>query len=136
MANELRLYIDGSKLRFNCVILHKGNEYGSILIAHSTSMKNLRRDILSNAPMDHLYKSKDIIFPPWSAKTQPFLAFRDRIILISLHINLGLVKQLVLTLNKNSLFFEYIPNKFPGLRIKKIKAGIFDDPRIKQRIND
>lgn len=37
--NDWRLYIDSFKRSLKCVLLHNGNRYGSILIAHSSKMK-------------------------------------------------------------------------------------------------
>lgn len=38
-ANEWRLFIDSSKRSLKCVLLHNGNKFGSIPLAHSTVMK-------------------------------------------------------------------------------------------------
>lgn len=37
--NDWRLFIDSSKRNLKCVLLHNGNKYGSIPIAHSTTLK-------------------------------------------------------------------------------------------------
>lgn len=37
--DDWRLFIDSSKRSLKCVLLHNGNKYGSIPIAHSTKMK-------------------------------------------------------------------------------------------------
>jgi hypothetical protein len=66
---------------------------------------------------------------------EPLVA-RDKIILPPLHIKLGLIKQFVKALNKDSLCIEYIANKLPALTMEKLKAGIFDGPQIRQLIND
>jgi hypothetical protein len=70
-----------------------------------------------------------------NVRNEPLLA-RDRIILPPLHINLGLMKQFVKTLNKDGLCTEYIAHNLPGLTMEKLKAGNFDDPQIRQLIND
>ena len=57
---------------------------------------------------------------------------RDRIILPSLHINLGLMRQFVKALDKDGDCFNYIAKTFPGLSMDKLKAGIFDGPRIRK----
>jgi hypothetical protein len=66
---------------------------------------------------------------------EPLVA-RDGIILPPLHIKLGLMKQFVKALNKDGSCIEYIAHKLPGLTMEKLKAGIFDGPRIRQLIND
>ena len=38
-ASDWRLFIDSSKRSLKCVLLHNGNKFGSIPIAHSTEMK-------------------------------------------------------------------------------------------------
>jgi hypothetical protein len=66
---------------------------------------------------------------------EPLVA-RDRIILSPLHIRLGLMKPFVKALIKDSSCIEYIAHRLPGLTMEKLKAGIFDDPQIRQLIND
>ena len=64
---------------------------------------------------------------------------RDRIILASstyLHIKLGLIKQLMKTLDKDGDCFKYICRSFPGLSIEKPKPGIFDGPDIQKLMQD
>nr|CAI5835337.1 unnamed protein product [Callosobruchus analis] len=39
IPDEWRLFIDSSKRSLKCVLLHNGNKYGSIPIAHSTKLK-------------------------------------------------------------------------------------------------
>lgn len=39
IPDDWRLFIDSSKRSLKCVLLHNGNKYGSIPIAHSTKMK-------------------------------------------------------------------------------------------------
>ena len=56
----------------------------------------------------------------------------DCIILSSLHIKLGLIKQLVKTLDEDCDCFNYIAKTFPGLSMEKLKAGIFDGPQIRK----
>ena len=54
------------------------------------------------------------------------LVNRNRIILPPFHIKLGLMKQFVKALDKHGSCFNYIVQKFPGLSIENLKAGIFD----------
>ena len=53
-----------------------------------------------------------------------------------LHIKLGLIKQLVKTLDKDGECFKYICRSFPGLSIEKLKAGIFDGPDNRKLMQD
>ncbi|XP_066198436.1 uncharacterized protein [Saccopteryx leptura] len=61
---------------------------------------------------------------------------RDRIIFSPLHIKLGLMKQFVLALNRESECFQHIISAFPALSFEKIKAGVFDGPQIRTLIRD
>jgi len=54
------------------------------------------------------------------------LVNRKKIILPPLHIKLGLMKQFFKALDKDGNCFKYICRSFPGLCMKKLKAGIFD----------
>ena len=38
-SNDWRLFIDSSKRSLKCALLHNGNQYGSILIGHSVTLK-------------------------------------------------------------------------------------------------
>ena len=64
------------------------------------------------------------------------LVNRDRIILPTLHIKLGLMKQFVKALDKDGDCFNYIAQTFPGLSIEKLKGSIFDGPQIRKLMQD
>lgn len=64
------------------------------------------------------------------------LVHRNKLILPPHHIMLGLMKQFVKALDRNSNCFKYICRSFPGLSCEKRKAGIFDGPQIRKLIND
>ena len=64
------------------------------------------------------------------------LVDRDRILFPLLHIKLGLIKQFTKALDKDGDCFTYLCRAFPGLTMEKLKAGIFDSPRIQQLIRD
>ena len=53
-----------------------------------------------------------------------------------LHIKFGLIKQFTKALDKDSGCFTYLCHAFPGLTIKKLKAGLFDGPPIRELIGD
>ena len=48
-----------------------------------------------------------------------------------LHIKLGLIKQFVRSVDKNSDAFQYLQNFFPKISEAKIKAGVSIGPKIK-----
>lgn len=49
----------------------------------------------------------------------------DRTLFPPLHIKLDLMKEFTKALNKNGSYFTYLCHAFPGLNMKKLKAGIF-----------
>ena len=66
----------------------------------------------------------------------PPLVERFKIVFSPLHIKLGIMKQFVKALEKDSDCFKYICMKFSSLTIEKLKAGIFDGPQIRKLMND
>ena len=44
-SNDWRLFIDSSKRNLKCVLLHNGNQYGSIPIGHSVTLKKKYKNI-------------------------------------------------------------------------------------------
>ena len=64
------------------------------------------------------------------------LVFPDKVILPPLHIKLGLMKQYIKSLDKGGVCFKYICQKFSFLSYEKIKAGVFDGPKIRQLLKD
>ena len=60
----------------------------------------------------------------------------DKIILPPLDIKPGLIKQYVKSLDKRGECFKYICPKFSFLTYEKIKAGVFDGPKIRQLLKD
>ena len=64
------------------------------------------------------------------------LVKRDRIFLPSLHIKLGLFKQFVKALDKESSGFAYLAETFPSLSQAEIKEGIFISPQIRKIVVD
>ncbi|XP_073526806.1 uncharacterized protein [Phyllobates terribilis] len=57
-----------------------------------------------------------------------------KVLISSLHIKLGLIKQFVTTLDKESAIFNYLQDLFPKLSEAKVKADIFVGPQIKKII--
>eukprot|EP00795_Rhopilema_esculentum_P006047 gene6047-11422_t len=64
------------------------------------------------------------------------LVNRDRALFPPLHIKLGLTKQFTKALDKDSDCFRYLCQASPGLKIEKLKAGIFDCPQVHQLIRN
>ena len=56
----------------------------------------------------------------------------SKVLLSPLHIKLGLIKHYVISQDKHVASFGYICQKFPALSNEKLKAGIFDGPKIRQ----
>ena len=56
----------------------------------------------------------------------------NKILLPPLHIKLGLIKQFVKTLDRNSETFKEIRSMFPQLSDAKVTAGIFVGPQVKK----
>ena len=61
---------------------------------------------------------------------------RDRILFPPLHIKLCLIKQFTKALDLDGDCFTYLCHAFTGLIIRKLSAGIFDGPQIRQLIRD
>ena len=64
------------------------------------------------------------------------LVVREKIIIPTLHIKLGLMKQIVKILPVIGDCFNYICRAFLALTIEKLKAGIFDGPQVRTLIKD
>ena len=58
----------------------------------------------------------------------------QKLLMPPLHIKLGLIKQFVTALDKESAAFKYLQVLFPKLFEAKVKAGIFVGPQIKKII--
>ena len=61
---------------------------------------------------------------------------QERIILPPLHIKLGLFKQFVKALDKDSPVFKFLQTTFPSLSNAKMKEGVFVGPQIRKLILD
>ena len=61
---------------------------------------------------------------------------RDQLLFPPLHIKLTLIKQFTKALDKGGDCFTYLCQAFPGLTMKKLKAGILDGSQICQLIRD
>ncbi|KAL7877007.1 hypothetical protein SRHO_G00036500 [Serrasalmus rhombeus] len=68
-----------------------------------------------------------------NVKWEPLVDPR-KVLMPPLHIKLGLIKQFVRALDKESRAFNYLQDLFPKLSEAKIKAGVFVGPQIKKII--
>ena len=62
------------------------------------------------------------------------LVYRENILLPPLHTRLGMTKQFVKALDRNSSCFQYLCTRFSSLSHAKIREGIFDGPQIRKLI--
>lgn len=176
---EWRLFIDSSSRSLKAVLLHNGNQYPSIPLAHSahlkedyTNVKTLLQmlkysthgwDVIGDFKMvaflmglqggytkypcylclwDSRDKNAHYHQRDWPQRTEFSLGKCNvkweplvephKVLMPPLHIKLGLMKQFVIALDKESPAFTYLKNIFPKLSEAKIKAGIFVGPQIKK----
>lgn len=178
---EWRLFIDSSSRSLKAVLLHNGNQYPSLPVAHSvhlkedyTSVKMLLSALKYN---DHgwevigdfkmvsflmglqggftkfpcflcLWDSRDTEAHyrrrDWPQRTEFSVGMNNvkwqalidprKVLMPPLHIKLGLIKQFVTALDKESAAFKYLQDLFPQLSEAKVNAGIFVGPQIKKII--
>ena len=94
----------------------------------------------SRAVSQH-YKQKDwgsrSTFVPGkhSLKENPVVDM-NKVLLPSLHIKLGLMKNFVKALHKNGAAFQHFSSVFPGFSAAKLKEGIFVGPQIREVLKD
>ena len=99
------------------MLLHNGNKYPSLPLAHSVHLKEDYNSI--NTLLDALkYDEYD-----WDPR---------KVLMPPLHIKLGLMKQFVRTLDTESAAFKDLQDFFPKLSEAKVKAGVFVGPQIKK----
>jgi len=70
-----------------------------------------------------------------NVENQP-LVEPSKILLPSMHLKLGLVKNFVKAMNEGEAVFSYLREKFPRLSEAKLKEGIFIGPQIRDLIKD
>ena len=66
-----------------------------------------------------------------NVKWKPLVDTR-KVLMPRLHIKLGLIKQFVAALDKESAALKYLQDFFPKLSEAKVKAGVFVGPQIKK----
>lgn len=179
--SEWRLFIDSSIRSLKAVLLHNGNQYPSIPIAHSTHLKEnyanvklLLEKIQYNSYQWYLcgdlkmmgfflglqggYTKYSCFLCLWNSRASgehyttrewparesltpgaynvlhEALVPREKILLPPLHIKLGLVKQFVTALDRQSETFQHICSMFPTKSDAKLKAGVFIGPEVRQML--
>ncbi|KAL6478203.1 hypothetical protein MHYP_G00140380 [Metynnis hypsauchen] len=172
---------DSSCKSLKAVLLHNGNKYSSLPVAHSVHLKEeytsvkmllgaLKYDeygweVIGDFKMVSflmglqggftkypcficLWDSRDTKAHyhrrDWSQRTEFTLGKNNvkweplvdprKVLMPPLHIKLGLIKQFVRALDKESRAFNYLQDLFPKLSEAKIKAGVFVGPQIKKII--
>jgi len=60
----------------------------------------------------------------------------SKILLPSMHLKLGLIKNSVKAMNQGETAFSYLWEKFPELSEAKLKEGIFFGPQVRDLIKD
>ena len=70
-----------------------------------------------------------------NVENQP-LVEPGKILLPSMHLKLGLMKNFVKAMNQEAAAFTYLREKFPRLNEAKLKGGIFIGPQIQDLIKD
>ncbi|XP_061430119.1 uncharacterized protein LOC133356558 [Lethenteron reissneri] len=177
--NEWRLFIDNSSRSLKAVLLHNGNKYPSLPLAHSVHLKedySSIKTLLDALKYDEnswevigdfkmvaflmglqggftkflcflcLWDSRDTKahyhrrdWPQWTefsmgrnnVKWEPLVDPRT-VLMPPLCIKLGLMKQFVRAVHKESAACKYIQDFCPKLSEAKVKAGVFIGPQIKK----
>jgi len=70
-----------------------------------------------------------------NVENQP-LVEPNKILLLSMHLKLGLMKHFVKAMNQEEAAFTYLREKFPRLSEAKLKKVIFIGPQIRDLIKD
>ena len=180
-ASDWRLFIESSKRSLKAVLLHNGNVYPFIPIAHSVQMKEDRKSVkillqliqyndhnwdvcgnfkiiafllgLQGGYIKHscflcLWNSRadkqHYLVKNWPARKDHTpgshnvlnlsLIERIKILLPTLHIKLGLVKQFIKVLKPTSRAFRHIRQMFPSISEAKVKGGVFVGLQIRRML--
>ena len=81
------------------------------------------------------WDSRELVVGHHNVIRQPSVP-TERIVLPPLHIKLGLIKQFVKALDKESPCFKFIVKKLSKLSAAKLEAGVLDGPQIRRLIQD
>ena len=152
---DWRQFIDSIKRSLKCLLLHNGNRFAYVPLAHSTTLKEKYEAVKYLLCVD--LKMVNFLLGQQSGfiKYPCFLCMWDTMDRAQHHTKKGwplrkelvpcrarsiinnpmmdrvLIKQFTKTLDKDGGYFAYLYYTFPGLTRDKLKAGIFDCPQIR-----
>ncbi|UYV80765.1 hypothetical protein LAZ67_19001665 [Cordylochernes scorpioides] len=105
-TEEWHLFIDSSKISLKAVLLHNGNKFPSVPIAHASNMKET-------------YESMKLLLKKIEYERYGWKIFSD-------------LKNFVKAIDRNASGFAYIKQKCSSISDAKIKEGIFVGPQIRE----
>ncbi|KAF2358524.1 hypothetical protein FHG87_010724 [Trinorchestia longiramus] len=77
--------------------------------------------------------SRNTLVPGEHGVQENLLVNRNKVLLPSLHIKLGLMRHFVKAMDRNGAAFQHLYILFPALSFAKLKEGIFVGPQIRER---
>ena len=86
--------------------------------------------------VQHKWPARSTLEPGSHNVVSHSLVNPEKILLPPLHIKLGLMKNFVKALDKESRAFVFLKQKFPRVSEAKLTAGIFDGPQIRELLKD
>jgi len=89
-----------------------------------------------NHYVNKLWPKRTSLTPLEKNVVSPPLVFPEKIYLLPLHINLGLMENFVKGMDKTGLGLEYVRDKFRNMSDAKIKEGIFIRLQIRELMQD
>ena len=89
-----------------------------------------------NHYVNKLWPKRTSLTPLEKNVVNPPLVFPEKIYLLPLHINLGLMENFVKGMDKTGLGLEYVRDKFRNMSDAKIKEGIFIRLQIRELMQD
>ncbi|UYV84365.1 hypothetical protein LAZ67_X001944 [Cordylochernes scorpioides] len=161
-TEEWRLFVDSSKISLKGVLLHNGNKFPSVPVAHASNMKETYENmklllkkieyerygwkicsdlkVIALLPGLHLGYTKFCCFLFFTQGhkniVNPPLIDSENIYLPPLHIKLGLMKNFVKAMDRNASGFAYLKQKCSSISDAKMKEGIFVGPQIRELLQD
>ncbi|UYV70340.1 hypothetical protein LAZ67_7002571 [Cordylochernes scorpioides] len=109
-TEEWRLFIDSSKISMKAVLLHNGNKFPSVPIAHASNMKET-------------YENMKLLLKKIEYERYGWKICSD-------------LKNFVKAMDRNASGFAYLKQKFSSISEAKIKEGIFVGPQIRELQQD
>ncbi|UYV76216.1 hypothetical protein LAZ67_13003055 [Cordylochernes scorpioides] len=160
-TEEWRLFVDSSKISLKTVLLHNGNKFPSVPIAHASNMKETYENMkLLLRGLQFGYTKFCCFLCEWDSRDRerhcikkkswpnrenftlghknivnPPLIDSENIYLPPLHIKLGLIKNFVKAMDRNASGFAYL-KICSSISDAKIKEGISVGPQIRELLQD